>query len=113
MPLKTIKQVRKDLRIWGSFWARAEQGQGYARQSVTARICEMLRTQVVSSSDLHLYSNQADSLFVPLHIEEIGNVVDKLPHNFKLALKDKYIKNKVRNDYYLREAENLLISRLH
>ncbi|MAI64812.1 MAG: hypothetical protein CL600_08055 [Alteromonas sp.] len=112
MPLKTIKQVRKDLRVWGSFWARAEQGQGYARQSVTARICEMLRTQVFSSPDLHLYSNQVDSLFVPLHIEEIGRVIDKLPHNFKLALKDKYIKNKVRNDYYLREAENLLISRL-
>ena len=112
MPLKTIKQVRKELRVWGSFWARAEEGQGYARQSVTARICEMLRTQVVVSSDLHLFSHQADSLFVPLHIEEIGNVVDKLPHNFKLALKDKYIKNKVRNDYYLREAENLLISLL-
>lgn len=112
MPLKTIKQVRKDLRVWGSFWARAEEGQGYARQSVTARICEMLRTQVLVSSDLHLFSHQADNLFVPEHIEEIGNVVDKLPHNFKLALKDKYIKNKVRNDYYLREAENLLISRL-
>lgn len=112
MQLKTIKQVRKDLSVWGSFWARAEMGQGYASNSVTARICEMLRTQVLSSSDLHLFNDRAESIFVPLHIEETGNAIDKLSNKCRAAVKDKYIKKRQRNDLYIREAENALLGLL-
>ena len=110
MQLKTIKQVRKDLRVWGSFWANAEMGQGYARQSVTARICEIMRTHVQISSDLHLFSHQADNLYVPPHIDEIGKAVDRLSLSCRSAVKDKYIKQKKRDDYFIREAENTLIA---
>ena len=110
MPLKTIKQVRKDLRMWGSFWAQAEMGQGYARQSVTARIMEIMRTQIQISSDLHLFSHQADNLYVPPHIDEVGKAIDRLSHNCRSALADKYIKRKTRDDYFIREAENTLIA---
>ncbi len=110
MPLKNIKQVRKDLRVWGSFWANAEMGQGYARQSVTARICEIMRTQVQISFDLHLFSHQADNFYVPPHIDEIGRAIDRLSLSCRTAVKDKYIKRKVRDDYYIREAENALIA---
>ncbi|MEM7421718.1 MAG: hypothetical protein AAF364_18650 [Pseudomonadota bacterium] len=110
MPLKTIKQVRGDLRAWGNFWAKAELGQGYARQSVTARICEIMRTQVQISSDLHLFSHQADNFYVPPHIDEIGKAIDRLSLSCRTAIKDKYIKRKVRDDYYIREAENTLIA---
>ena len=110
MPLKTIKQVRKDLRVWGSFWANAEMGQGYARQSVTARICEIMRTQVQISSDLHLFSHQADNFYVPPHIDEIGKAIDRLSLRCRTAVKDKYIKQRHRDEYYIREAENMLIA---
>ena len=109
MPLKNIKQVRKDLRVWGSFWANAEMGQGYARQSVTARICEIMRTQVQISSDLHLFSHQADNFYVPPHIDVIVNALDRLSLSCRTAVKDKYIKRKVRDDYYISEVENTLI----
>jgi hypothetical protein len=109
MPLKTIKQVRSDLRVWGIFWAKAEMGQGYSSQSVTARICEILRTEIQISSDLHLFSHQADSMYVPPHIEEIGESVAKLSSPCQCAIRDKYIKQKKRDDLYLREAENSLI----
>lgn len=112
MPLKTIKQVRRDLDIWGYFWANAELGQGYAKQSVTARICEILRTEIQISSDLHLFSHQADSMFVPSHIDDIGKAVERLSQKCRAALADKYIKRKDRNDYYVREAENTLLTLL-
>lgn len=110
MPLKNIKQVRKDLQKWGNFWAAAKSGQGYPRQSVTARICEIMRTQVQISSDLHLFSHQADNFYVPPDVHEIGEAIDKLSLSCRTAVKDKYIKRKVRDDYYIREAENTLIA---
>ena len=112
MPLKNIRQVRRDLKVWGLFWSDAEMGQGYARQSVTARICETLRTEIQISSTLYLFSYHADSIYVPPYIQEIGNAVDKLASNCKAAIHDKYIKHKKRDDFYLREAENALIALL-
>lgn len=109
MSHKTIKQVRSDLTAWGNFWREKELGAGYASTSITARICETLRTEVYISSDLHLFSNTADAIYEPEYIDEIGRAISKLTAKCQKAIADKY-KNKIaRTDLYLVEAENSLI----
>lgn len=112
MSHKTIKEVRSDLKLWGYFWREKELGAGFASTSVTARICETLQTEVYISSDLHLFSHSADAIYVPDHIEVIGNAVNQLTHKCRKAVRDKYISKKERSDYYIAEAENKLIALL-
>jgi len=107
--LKTIQQVRKDLRCWGLFWSQKKLGSGYARTSVTAKICETLKTEVYTSSDLHLFNSSADSIYIPPHIERIGDAINKLSFGCRKAVNDKYINLNECSDFYIREAENSLI----
>jgi len=104
-----IKQVRKSLQGWGLFWARQEMGSGYASKSSTAKICEMLRTEIFVSSDLHLFSHLSENMHEPEHIKEISNAIAKLSRRCRLAVSQKYIKGRKEDDYYTREAENILM----
>lgn len=109
MSHKTIKQVRSDLKYWGGFWRRRELGEGFASTSVTARICETLRTEVYISSDLHLFSHTSEAIYVPENVKRIGDAINQLTPMCKKAVIDKYKKQKERSDYYIIEAENRLI----
>lgn len=109
MPLKTIKQVRKDLKMWGDYWRNHEPTQGYARRSATDKLCEVLRTKVNISSDLHLFSHHADAIYVPPHIEKIDKAIEQLSIECRKAIKDRYQNLISRNDYYVVEAENSLL----
>lgn len=112
MAYTDINQVRASLKAWGLFWAEKEFGTGFGSTSSTAKICDMLKTQVYSSSDLHLFSHLSDSIFEPEHIENIGLAVDKLSLKCREALKLKYIKMKDLDNYHTREGENGLLGLL-
>ena len=115
--LTTIKHVEFSLYVWGKFWASKEQGQGFASISITARICDMLRTEIWSSSDLHLFSHLSDNVFEPEHIEITTNAISKLSNNCKLAIYAKYkhllpmkeVPKESLDNYWIKEAENALI----
>jgi hypothetical protein len=107
-----INQVRASLKVWGIFWAEKEFGSGYGSTSSTAKICDMLKTQVYASSDLHLFSHLSDSIFEPQHIEEVGLAVEKLSFKCRDELKKKYIKFQELDNYHTREGENSLMGML-
>ena len=116
--ITTIKHVEFSLYVWGKFWASKEQGQGFASISITARICDMLRTEIWSSSDLHLFSHLSDNVFEPEHIELTTNAISKLSNNCKLAIYSKYkhllkmeeIPKELKTNFWVDKAENELIS---
>lgn len=89
--MRTIKDVQFDLRLWGSFWARQEEGQGFSSKSNVQAIKEACETGCASSSTLHLFNNRADSIHVPSHIEAIDNSLKRLSHQCKTAIRQRYI----------------------
>jgi ribosomal protein S3AE len=114
MSITTIDQIRRNLYAWGWYQARQEMGTGFASKSVTYKICEMLKTQIWSSSDLHLFSHLSDSMIEPDHIEQITNAVAKLPKLQRIEIRKKYISKQKDNgkeidNYHTREAENFLL----
>lgn len=107
---RTIKDARSDLRMWGFFWSRQEEGSGYASVSVTERLRQMLDLGVWASSDLHLYANMADAIHIPAHIDKVDTAIKKLPRPQQIDLAAKYIKRKAIDNYNTREGENALIT---
>lgn len=73
-----IKELDKLLVSWGRFWAEREALQGYASTSVTERCCQVMRTGIWASSDKHLFSHQADQLYVPDWVAGIDSYVSQL-----------------------------------
>lgn len=88
----TITDLRQQLKFWGLFWASKESLQGYASTSVTARCCEVLQTGIWISSDKHLFSHRADSIYVPHYIKAIDTAVITLPIPQRAAVNRRYIK---------------------
>ncbi len=89
--MRTIKDVQYDLRLWGNFWARQEEGQGYSNKSNIQAIKEACEVGCASSSTLHLFKNTANSIHVPKHIEGIDNSIGNLDPKCKVALRQRYI----------------------
>ncbi len=87
-----IKDLRQDLKQWGRFWSEKEALQGYASTSATARCCQVLQTGIWASSDKHLFSHQADSIYVPFYIKAIDSAVVTLPDVQRAVVTRRYIK---------------------
>ena len=90
--MRTIKDVRLELKKWGNFWARQEEGTGYSSKSNVQAIKEACQVGCASSSDLHLFSHRADSIFVPAHIEVIGHNLERLAPRCITAVRQRYVK---------------------
>jgi hypothetical protein len=104
--MRTIKDVQFDLKLWGNFWAKQEEGQGYASKSNVQAIKEACEVGCASSSTLHLFSHRSDSIHVPKHIESIGDRLDCLDHKCKTAIRQRYInKGQIR---YFADAKSFL-----
>jgi hypothetical protein len=120
MPYKTIEEVRYLLKVWGVFQANQELGSGYASISSTSRICEMLKTQIWASSDLHLFSHLSDNSHEPEHISKVTEALNKLTLNYRSSIITKYKTSLSKanprkedlDNYYTREAENYLLGLL-
>jgi hypothetical protein len=89
--MKTIRDVQNELKQWGCFWARQEEGQGFSSKSNVQAIKETCEIGCASSSTLHLFSNSADSIHVPEHIKVIDNSLNRLSHRCKVAIRQRYI----------------------
>ena len=89
--MRTIKDVRSELKQWGDFWVRQEEGQGYSSKSNVQAIKEACEVGSASSSDLHLFSHRADSIFVPAHIEVIDSNLEKLSSRCITAIRQRYV----------------------
>jgi hypothetical protein len=120
MPHKTIEEVRYQLKVWGMFQATQELGAGYSSISTTSRICEMLKTQIWASSDLHLFSHLSDNAHEPEHISKVTEALNQLASSYRRSIIIKYktslSKAKPRKEdldnYYTREGENHLLGLL-
>ena len=89
--MRTIKDVRFELKQWGDFWARQELGQGYSSKSNVQAIKEACLVGCASSSDLHLFSHRADSIYVPAHIEMIDHDLERLSPRCITAIRQRYV----------------------
>lgn len=87
-----VKELDKLLQSWGRFWSARESLQGYASTSVTERCCQVMRTGIWASSDKHLFSHQADQVYVPEWVKDIDRCVEQLPTPQRLVINRRYIK---------------------
>ena len=115
--MRTIKEVRLELRTWGNFWARQEAGQGWPSKSPTERLRESCQVGCAASSDLHLFSGNSESMNVPDHISAICASVEQLENKHKSAIRQKYVSKKGIGEFsnhktfmfWLRNAEKALL----
>ena len=106
---KTIKDVKKTLKVWGEFWASKEVTQGFASKSNIVSLKEKLDLGCSVSGSSHLLSNLADSIYVPEHINNTDEAIKHLGIKHKQALTQKYIKKNKPEPFWIAQAENRLI----
>ena len=83
--LMNMKKLRKELKVWGRYWAQQEQGQGYASRSA----CDRLKEPFTPSSN----GGSRDHM-PPEHINFYDVKVYKLTPDCRRALRAQYICNK-------------------
>jgi len=103
--MRTIKDVRFELKQWGNFWCRQEVGQGYASKSNVDQLRETLETGCSIQGTGHLV-NGSDSIFVPEHIATTDKLLELLPQKCKIAVRQRYI-NKGKIIYFTNKKDFL------
>ena len=88
--MRTINDVQQELRQWGSFWAKQEEGQGFSSKSNAQAIKETCEIGCASSSTLHLFSG-SESIYVPYDIEVIDDRMKALSLKCKTAIRQRYV----------------------
>ena len=108
-----IKQLRRDLQVWGDYWHSKEFGLGYNRRAATEKI----------GLGKNSFQNNAD-FDVPAHIEELDLKISLLKPECIKALRVEYIVRKPAQlvvkqygfetvrafRFWLRKAEKNLVS---
>jgi len=112
MPLKTIKETRKELARWGNFWRSKEYGSGFSSVSPTARICETLRSECYTEGTAHQVSHLSDNIYEPADVLRVSAIVNKLSGNCRQAILAKYVKKKQVTGYFIDEAERFVMIQL-
>lgn len=108
MQRKNIKEVRKELKIWGKFWRAKQVNQGQATL-ITEKVCEIMRKGAFVTGTPAGAFGASDSIRVPERIEEVGKAVDRLGQNCRIAIVKKYIKgDRQVSGYYIDEGERAL-----
>ncbi|QQX78533.1 hypothetical protein JK628_13175 [Shewanella sp. KX20019] len=81
-PMMNIKQLRSELKAWGRYWARQEQGQGYASRSACDRLGEPIRQTCSGGNSDHM---------PPDYITELDSHIGRLSPNCKRAIRAHYV----------------------
>lgn len=84
--MSNIRTLRSELKAWGRFWSGCTDVGGYSAKSNVERIKEHCQLGGWFCSDAHLYSNGADALRVPEHIEILTARINRLSVHEKLVL---------------------------
>ncbi|AQS40209.1 hypothetical protein FM037_16550 [Shewanella psychropiezotolerans] len=82
--LMNIKTLRKELKVWGRYWAQQEQGQGYSSRSACDRLKEPFTPSSCGGSREHI---------PPDHINLYDMKVYTLAIDCRRALRGQYICN--------------------
>jgi hypothetical protein len=88
----TIKELRKNLKMWGRFWRSKETIQGFATTSINER-----------SDQTFSNRNHSENIFVPHMIEALTHKMSQLRPECIRALRARYI-----HEAPLKEAAILL-----
>jgi hypothetical protein len=99
-----IDRLKEDLKAWGKFWQKHEQGQGYAGTSMTEQCCKIMRTGIYSQGTSHLFNEMSDNILVPDWISEIDEAMEKLNKVDRFNLRRKYIGKKKVQQYKIDQA---------
>ncbi len=89
--MRKIHDVRSDLKYWGAFWARQEQGQGYASKSNIEALRETLQRGCAVVGTAYLVNHLADNIKVPDEIAKIDHMVEQLKQKHRVAIRCFYI----------------------
>lgn len=81
-----IKEVRRELKRWGRFWASKEFSRGYASRSSAASIIEACKAGLVSRA------TAPSDIKVPKDIQTIDNKLNALTDAQRTAIVGRYIK---------------------
>ena len=103
--MKSIKEVRSSLRVWGNFWETKRLGKGFSNS------CSILN---IATGD----RPYTEDIFVPRHVDDLDIRIDNLSIEFRDVLKKIYIqkinpkttKNVKLFKHRLLKAEHSLIS---
>ncbi|QPB82809.1 hypothetical protein CWC22_007280 [Pseudoalteromonas rubra] len=90
--MDNLKNLRKELRAWGRYWASKETVGGYASKSNVERLRECCELGGVFSSDAHLFSHGSQGIKVPEHIEDMTKKVNQLSDNYRKVITGRYVK---------------------
>ena len=104
--MRTIKDVRFDLKQWGDFWARQENGQGYASKSNVQMLKKTLQLVNTIQETAYQTSHKADNIHVPEFIQILDKLILTLPTQCKIALRQRYT-TKCRIQYFDNEKTYL------
>ncbi|WP_245556384.1 hypothetical protein [Algicola sagamiensis] len=122
MTKRNIKQLRRELKTWGSYWASKEYGAGYSNRSSFDRMVEQIKLGCHIKIDKHLYSHHSDMIIVPEHIKELDKQIERLRPECIRVIRVRYILNlkgvmaakiaqmeKRTFEYWLQRAELVLV----
>lgn len=108
--LKTIKETRKLLARWGTYWSKQEFGQGYSNKSSTQKLRETLELGCSTSSSYS--SQQSDLIYEPEDLKQVSEALEQLKPEFLGAVVKKYIKKEKVQGFYIMEAERTIMMML-
>jgi len=92
--MRTINEVRQELRLWGNFWSNKKKGQGYASKSNLQSLSETLQIGCAIQGTSYLVNHCSDSIHVPEHVNQIGVAIDKLKPEYIKAIRQRYVVSK-------------------
>lgn len=104
-----IKELRRLLSHWGSYWAKRERPIGYCSVSITAALAESARTGIWSASKDRGQISNSDNLRPPAWVSDIDQIMVKLTPAQRRAVNARYIKKRGLEDC---ERINLLRAEL-
>ena len=80
--LRTIKNLRKELRVWGNFYVKYEMGNSYPSRSA----CDRLSEPVIRGGN-----SVAPEIDTPSHILVTDRLVNRLSNNCRKAIRVQYL----------------------
>ena len=86
--MSNLKNLRRELKAWGRFWASQEYAQGFSNKSNVEKVADVCRLGSMQ------FSSAAFEIKVPTDIDELTSAIDALSVHERLVIVGKYIKKK-------------------
>ncbi|MFC4655724.1 hypothetical protein ACFO3I_11965 [Rheinheimera marina] len=90
-----MKQLRKQLTAWGTFWREREQPKGFSSTSPTASVIEQAKTGIWATTNQYNGHSLSSRLQTPLWVQLIDEMTEQLSQEQCRVLNKRYIKGGV------------------